>query len=169
VGSEDGFGEVLARVLRFREDPAGRDAAEAQADCEALLDALRDVTLATQGGELVEDPRLLGGAMAGPGGPFDHGGTVLDASRAILVDSQEVCKVDRERGARGQEMFAFLFEGRINQSPDRARVMLFGDVDFMAAVITECHGVAERAGADCQRRLHERCAERWADMPHPPG
>jgi hypothetical protein len=68
------------------------------------------------------DPRELGGDIAGPGGPFDHGAVLLDASKAIHVDFQEVCKIDAEHGARGQLAFALLVEGRINQSQDRAKV-----------------------------------------------
>lgn len=112
--------------------------------------------------EHVKDPRELGGAIAGPGGPFDFGEVVIDASRAIIVDYQEVAKIDE--GARGQEAFAFMFGGRINQTPDRASVVLLGDIDFMAATITEMHGVAERAGL--KRKLHQACEQRWREMPH---
>jgi hypothetical protein len=116
--------------------------------------------------EHVKDPRELGAAMAGPGGPFDMGGVVIDASRALIVDYQDIAKIDPEQGARGQEAFACTFSGRINQTPDRASVMLLGDIDFMAATITEMHGVAERAGL--QRKLHEACEARWREMPHRP-
>jgi hypothetical protein len=114
---------------------------------------------------VVDDPRELGGDMAGPGGPFDFGQTVIDARQAVLVDAQEWAKVDPEAGARGQdEMFAGLFQGRINQTQDRARVLLFGNLDFLAATITEIHGIAERAGLN--NKLMAACEARWADMPH---
>jgi hypothetical protein len=115
----------------------------------------------------VTDPRKLGGAIAGPGGPFDFGENVIDASQALIVDTQDIAKVDPEQGARGQEeVFVVMFSGRINQTPDRASVMLMGDTDFLAATITEMHGVAERAGL--QDKLHELCQKRWNEMPHRP-
>ena len=116
--------------------------------------------------EHVKDPRELGGTVTGPGGPFDFGQAIIDASRAILPDYQEVVKVDPESAGDDDEAFAFLFSGRINRTSDRASVMLLGGIDFMAATITQCHGVAERAGL--QRKLHEACEARWREMPHGP-
>lgn len=116
--------------------------------------------------EHVKDPRQLGGSLSGPGGPFDFGGVVIDASRALIVDYQEIAKIDPESAADQQEAFACMFAGRINKTPDRASVMLLGNIDFMAATITEMHGVAERAGL--QRKLHEACERRWREMPHDP-
>jgi hypothetical protein len=110
------------------------------------------------------DPRELGGDIAGPGGPFEHGGVLLDASKAIHVDFQEVCKIDAEHGARGQLAFALLVEGRINQTQDRAKVMCIESLDGLAALVTEINGVAERAG------VHDEflalCDARWKAMPH---
>lgn len=166
MSSDEPIEDVIARVERYRTDPPGsdgyRDSGESQRDAERLLDTIRELVADT-----VDDPRKLGGEIAGPGGAMDFGGVVLDARHAILVESQEVCKVDPEHGARGNdEMFAFLFAGRINQTIDRAKVMLFGDLDFMAAIVTEIHGVAERAGPEYQRKLHRLCEDRWREMPH---
>jgi hypothetical protein len=106
------------------------------------------------------DPRDLGGDIAGPGGPHDFGGVVLDASKALIVDYQEVCKIDE--GARGRLGFAVLVSGRINQSEDRAKVMLFESLDGLAALVTEIHAVAERAGVGVE--LYKLCGERWQKL-----
>lgn len=153
-GTEQAILGVYEKLHELGHDVTGSDAAQ------VFIAAMDGVM------EHVTDPRELGGAIAGPGGPFDFGQSVIDASRALLVDSQDIAKIDPEKGARGQEAFAAVFSGRINQTPDRASVMLMGDLDFLAATITEMHGVAERAGL--QKRLHELCEQRWREMPHRP-
>lgn len=112
----------------------------------------------------IDDPRELGGDIAGPGGPFDSGGVVLDASKAILVDYQEICKVDE--GFRGQLGFALLVEGRINQTEDRAKVMLFESLDGLAALVTEINAVTQRASPLIHEEFRRLCDERWKEMPH---
>jgi hypothetical protein len=110
----------------------------------------------------IDDPRELGGDIAGPGGPFEHGQVVLDASKALHIDFQEVCKIDE--GARGQLAFALLLEGRINRTDDRAKIMCIESLDGLAALVTEINGLADRAGVTAEfKRL---CDERWAKMPH---
>lgn len=112
----------------------------------------------------MSDPRELGGDIVGPGGPFDRGGVLLDMSKAIHVDYQEVCKID-PRGARGQLAFALVLEGRINQTQDRAKVMCIESLDGLAALVTEANGVAERAGV--LDEFMALCDARWKAMPHP--
>lgn len=110
------------------------------------------------------DPRELGGSVAGPGGPMDEGAFIIDSRRAILMDSLEVVKVD---DSSGMDALAMLAGGRINRSEDTARVMFLGDLDMLAAFITEAHGLAERMGR--QDELHGLCRARWERMPHPEG
>lgn len=113
------------------------------------------------------DPRALGGAMVDVGDdPFAFGQVALDTRNALLVDYQEVCKIDAEAAGESDEGFAILLQGRINQTSDRARVMVIGNLDLLAAMITECHGVAERCGL--QPKLHAMCEKRWEEMPHEP-
>jgi hypothetical protein len=110
----------------------------------------------------IDDPRELGGSIGGPGGPFDEGGVVIDATKAILVDHQTVSQVDK--GVRDQMAVALLAEGRINQSEDRASVVLLLSMDGLAALVTEIHGITERAGYHAEfKRI---CNERWKEMPH---
>src|SRR4051812_23825473 len=68
------------------------------------------------------DPRELGGAVSGPGGPFDEGQVIVDTSRAILQDHLEVVKIDNP--SDGREIVAALISGRINRSTERADVMV---------------------------------------------
>ena len=125
-----------------------------------MADPLSDVPFEDE-----TDPRKLGGSFSGGEDPFGEGNVLIDARHAILADHLDVCKIDPEQGARGHEgVYAVLVSGRINQSQDRARVMFFGDLDWLASLITEAHGVAERDGR--LSALGELCAKRWESMPH---
>lgn len=107
------------------------------------------------------DPRDLGGGISGPGGPFDYGGVVVDSRRSVLMEHVNVAQVDNP--SDGRTFWAMALEGRINRSPDRAEVLYLFDVDGAAAIITELHGLAARAGrAD---ELNEACKRRWDEMP----
>jgi hypothetical protein len=110
---------------------------------------------------MTTDPRDLGGDIADLGGPHDHGQVVIDTRRAILMDRLEVAKVDNP--SDGRELVAVLIGGKINQSPDRAKVMLLGDLDMLASFITEAHGLARRMGTGAE--LERLCVERWERMP----
>jgi hypothetical protein len=122
---------------------------------EAVTDALREAreSIITAG---LSDPRELKGGMIG------GEDVILDDRKAVLVDSIDVCKVN-EWSQQDHLVFGLLVGGRINKSRDRANVLLMGDLDFMAAVITQMHGVAERAGVG--EELKELCQKRWAEMP----
>jgi hypothetical protein len=109
------------------------------------------------------DPREMGGDIAGPGGPFDQGGVVVDTRHAILVDRLDVARIDDWNNA---DAYALLVEGRINRSTDRAKVMLTGDLDCLASFVTEIHGVAQRAHKTGE--FMARCERRWKEMPHKP-
>jgi hypothetical protein len=86
---------------------------------------------------MTTDPRDIPGAMAGPGGPHDRGGVVLDARNALLLETVDVSTVDPERGGRGQQAVAMVLGGRINQSQDRASVLILFGTDGAAAIVTE--------------------------------
>lgn len=82
------------------------------------------------------DPRKIPGSMAGPGGPHDRGGVVLDTRNAVLLDSIDVSTLDPDRGARGQSGLALVLGGRINQTKDRASVLFIFGTDGAAGIIT---------------------------------
>lgn len=114
------------------------------------------------------DPRRLPGDIAGPGGPHDIGGVVLDASRAVLMDSVDVSTIDPDHGGRGQSALALLLGGRINQTKDRARVLFLFGTDGAAAIISELMGVIGRAAgpevlAEFQADLIRRMAALQAE------
>lgn len=113
---------------------------------------------------MTTDPRKIPGSMAGPGGPHDRSGVVLDARHAVLLETVDVSTLDPERGARGQAALAMVLAGRINQSCDRASVLFLFGTDGAAAVITQLIAVIGRAAGpafveefmtDLQSRLGE--------------
>lgn len=115
------------------------------------------------------DPRDLGGDIAGPSGPHDRGSVVLDTSKAVLLQDVTVSTIDPERGGRGQLYLALMLAGRINQTPDDARVLFIMNTDGAAAIVTQLLALLARAKekpgvigpfiADLRRRLDELDAE----------
>jgi hypothetical protein len=113
----------------------------------------------------ITDPRDLGGSFSGGDDPFGASNVLIDARHAILASHLDICKIDPEGGARGRDdVYAVIVGGRINQTQDTARVLFFGDLDWLASLITEAHGVAERDGKLAE--LQRLCQERWEKMPH---
>lgn len=91
------------------------------------------------------DPRRIPGSMAGPGGPHDRGGVVLDARNAVLLETVDVSTVDPERGGRGKPAVALVLGGRINQTQHRASVLFLFGSDGAAAIVTELLALLGRA------------------------
>lgn len=91
------------------------------------------------------DPRDLGGDMAGPGGPHDHHGVVLDTERALILEHLAVV-VSEQRLDNGHELplVGLVLEGRINQTTDEARLLVLMPPDGAAAIVTEIVGIASR-------------------------
>lgn len=86
------------------------------------------------------DPRELGGDIAGPGGPRDRGQVVIDATRALLLHGMTVAAVDHT----DPPLIAAVLEGRVNKTPDTARVLLLLNPDAAAAIVSEIIMVASR-------------------------
>lgn len=108
------------------------------------------------------DPRELGGDISGPGGPFDFGQTVIDARHAVLMDYLDVVRIDD--WSADEEAFALLIQGRIHRTIDRASVMVACNLDALASIVTEIHGVAQRAHQS--QEFMALCEKRWREMPH---
>jgi hypothetical protein len=108
------------------------------------------------------DPHELGGAISGPGGPHDRNSVVVDTRRAILMDELGVVELDN--ASDGRQLVAVLVEGRVNQgtADDRAAVMVLGDLDMLAAFITESYALASRMGHGRAEELELLCDARWA-------
>src|SRR5882672_11011403 len=103
------------------------------------------------------DPRRIPGSMAGPGGPHDHSGVVLDARNAVILETVDVSTVDPDRGGRGQSAVAMVLGGRINQTKDRATVLFIFGTDGAASIVTELIALYGRATGSPQlyhRRRH---------------
>lgn len=82
--------------------------------------------------------KRLGGDIAGPGGPHDRGKVVISSEGALLPDYQTFVAFDPEHGAPPDELLVgLLFEGRINKTQDRAKVLVVLNDDGIAALISE--------------------------------
>lgn len=106
------------------------------------------------------DPRDLGGEISGPGGPHDEGAVRIDASRALIPSSTEVCLVDTSEGP----LAAVEIRGRVNQTTDEASVLIVSGPDALAAWVSQLVMLAAR-GRESSRRQHRKFAEQFlADL-----
>lgn len=106
------------------------------------------------------DPRQAGGTFAGPGGPHDRNGVVIDATNAVLLDDVHVALVEGWRdGVRlDNHVVALKLEGRINKTKERSEIVYMFDEDGAAAIVSELIALATRAGfgPHFMNRLDER-------------
>lgn len=109
------------------------------------------------------DPRELGGDIAGPGGPHDQDGVVIDTRKSVLLDGANVAMLsnpsDRCRLAAVQ------LSGRVNQSPDRTRVLYIMDAGGLAALVAEMVGLAGREGGEFAAQFEDALAQRMEELP----
>jgi hypothetical protein len=98
-----------------------------------------------------DDPRRLGGDIAGPGGPLDRDAVIFDTTNAVLLEST-VMAVMHNR-SDGRDVVGVLLEGRINRTNDRARVLFLTDGDGAAALLTEALSLMKRAADGGMRDL----------------
>lgn len=109
------------------------------------------------------DPRELPAvAAAGPGGPCDRDGVVLDTRHAIIVDFQEVATLTNP--SDGRRIAGVRLEGRINRSQERASVMGLVGPDGLAALVAEAIGLAAREGGPFASEFHDAVARRLKEM-----
>lgn len=106
---------------------------------------------------MTTDPTSLPGGFAGPGGPYDRHGVVIDGRNAVLLDTTEVCTVEGGRKQRpggppppeGKvQAVALVLGGRVNMRTERASVLFLLDNDGAAAIITELMALFDRVGGD---------------------
>lgn len=100
------------------------------------------------------DPRRSGGDIAGPGGPRDRNSVIVDTGNAVLLDGSTVSLVETGDGA--SPVLALLLEGRINQTPERARNLYLMNEDGAAALVSEVIALAHRIGPEFGERLMVR-------------
>jgi hypothetical protein len=113
-----------------------------------------------------DDPRGVGGDIAGPGGPHDRDSVVFNTEGAVLVDNTTVAVM---HGAEAGDLVGMLVEGRVNRSTDRVRMLLLLNGDGVAAMVTEMRSVMKRAGAsdlgsDLVAEYSEATRTRLADL-----
>lgn len=93
------------------------------------------------------NPRKAGGRFAGPGGPHDRNGIVIDATDAVLLDDVHVAMVEPYSDGRAMlPAVALKLAGRINKTPERAESVYLMDVPSSAAVIVELMALAHGSG-----------------------
>ena len=96
---------------------------------------------------LFTNPREAeGGNYAGPGGPDDMHGIVVEMTNAVLLDGTSAMVIHVQRGTEQSDNFGIVLEGRINQTQDRARVLYLTDLDGVVSVARQMHSLAIRAG-----------------------
>jgi hypothetical protein len=115
------------------------------------------------------DPRELGGAISGPGGPHDRHGVVLDLTDVVLLGGIDVSVVEIGRnGALDGQMAYLLMHGRVNKTDREVSVGFVTHTDGVAAMITELLALSFRDSAemfdDVTRRLTTLHQEKNVDL-----
>lgn len=110
------------------------------------------------------DSTELGGDMAGPTDvPYERFSVVLDTRRAVIIDHTDVAMM--ENGSDGRRVATVLLQGRVNQSTDRSRVLYLMDEDGLAAIVSQCIGLAVREGGAFEAEFRRLLDERMGQMP----
>lgn len=119
-----------------------------------------------------DNPRRPRGDIAGPGGPSDRYGVVIDTTHAVLLDYSTVALVEPTRnGRKGPPAIALMMEGRVNKATERTRILYLINGDGAAAIVTEMLGLikrAEHAAPALAAEMRKRLGERWDEMPTDP-
>jgi len=95
-----------------------------------------------------DDPRALGGSMVNVGGSHDRAGVVIDMRNCVLIDSIEVCVVDRWSDDEDGDAMYMVLNGRINKTTDRTRIGYLMNTDGAAAIVSEFLALFDRCGPE---------------------
>lgn len=111
------------------------------------------------------DPRRLGGAISGPGGPYDENAVVIDTVNALLLEAVEVAIVGpvRQGVLDPKPISSIVLRGRINKTTERVQLLVLTNEDGAARIVTQLIGLASRAGWG--EEFVERVLERMAELP----
>lgn len=114
------------------------------------------------------DPRLIGGSIAGPGGPFEEDSVVIDTTHSVILEAVEVCIVGavRKGVTDPKPITALVLRGRINKTDERVQALYLLNEDGAAGIVTEIIDVCARAGWG--NEFVDRIVERLAGMPEGP-
>lgn len=86
------------------------------------------------------DPRRAGGDVAGPGGPHDKDGVIVDTRRAVLLDHTHASALLEH----DPMLIAVMLDGRINRVEERAKILYLMDLDGAASLVAEVVSLAGR-------------------------
>ena len=119
-------------------------------------------------GKRATNPRKLGGAISGPGGPFDENAVVIDTRRAVILEGCEVAIVGgiRDGVLDPKPITALVLRGRINKTEERVQALYLLNEDGAAGIVTELVDVAARAGWGAE--FTDRVIARLEAMPEGP-
>jgi len=101
-------------------------------------------------------PKRIGGDIAGPGGPHDVGGVIIDTTDVLLVEHVEVVSVNAVRNGQSQPAIFMKLDGRINRKADHARVGCALNDDGVAAIVCELLAIHDRIGVPALDALTRR-------------
>ena len=94
-----------------------------------------------------DDPRPLGGDIAGPGGPHKGGEVVIDTHNAVLLEDAAVAVFDLSSRTGEGPGFALLLGGSMGTTDERKRVLYLMTSGAIVALVSELRAVAAGAGA----------------------
>ena len=119
------------------------------------------------------DPTKLKGGFAGPGGPHDRSGIIIDASNAVLLEAASFAKADDLGESGGPPVVAMLLSGRVFRREAQADVLFLMDFDGVATLLTEIYALIGRMGsdalalkADVEQRMDRMMKEGLLDHHH---
>lgn len=114
---------------------------------------------------MATDPRDLGGAIVGPGGPYDENSVVIDTTNAVILEAAEVAIVGAVRKGvlDPKPISALVLRGRINKTSERVQALYLLNEDGAAGIVTELVGLASRSGWG--EEFIERVNARMEEMP----
>lgn len=133
-----------------------------KADLARELTRLRAI-LREHGAEVADEPHSGGGMVDVAGDPYARGGVVLDARKAVLMDTIDVCLVDTKQDEKPVMML--VIDGRVNyQNRRTSQAYLFG-ADGAAGLVTQLAALASRAGGAFQAEFKAAFDERMEELP----
>ena len=118
------------------------------------------------GAEVADAPHSGGDMADVAGDPYARGGVVLDARKAVLMESLDVCLVDTKQDEK--PIMMMVLEGRVNYETRRTKQAYLFGADGAAALATQLVALAGRAGGAFMAEFQGAFEERMAEMPEAP-